>query len=83
MIKVSGPCYQSIRAAHLSDQFDLRDNMVRFHLIPRFDLENCIESEIVPNPQAEAPEIGSAASCPRGSTPWPGLRRRAWQGDRA
>lgn len=32
--KVCGLRYQSIRAAHLSDQFDLRDNIVRFHLIP-------------------------------------------------
>lgn len=49
--KVSGLRYQSIRAAHLSDQFDLRDNTARFYLIPRFDLENCIESEIVANSQ--------------------------------
>ncbi len=27
-----------------------KKNIVRFHLIPQFDLENCIESKIVPNP---------------------------------
>lgn len=48
--KVSGLRNRSISAALLSDQFDLRDNIVRFHLIPQFDLENCIESKTVPHP---------------------------------
>lgn len=74
--KVSGSCYQSIRAAHLTDQFNPRDNIVRFHLIPQSDLENCIESKIVPNPHLQTPEIGISALCPRGSTPRPGLRLR-------
>ena len=66
--KVSGLCYRSISEAHLSDQFDLRDNIVRFHLIPQFDLENCIGSKTVPNPLPLRPHPQSADARDRHSS---------------